>query len=38
LEEPEPDEDIITVELARTPEEIVEEIQAKLHLAGKRSK
>ena len=32
LEEPKPDEDAITVKLARTPEEIVEEIKAKLHL------
>jgi gluconokinase len=33
LEEPKPDEDVITVELGRTPEEIVEEIKTKLHLA-----
>ena len=32
LEEPKPDEDVITVELGRTPEEIVEEIKTKLHL------
>ena len=33
LEEPRPDEDILTVELRRTPKEIIEEIKAKLHLA-----
>jgi len=38
LEEPKPDEDVITLELGRTPEEIVEEIKAKLPVAGKRSK
>jgi len=38
LEEPKPDEDVITVELGRTPQGLVEEIKAKLHLAGKRSK
>ena len=38
LEEPKPDEDVITVELGRSPQELVEEIKAKLHLAGKRSK
>jgi len=32
LEEPKPDEDVITVELGRTAEEIVEEIKTKLHL------
>jgi gluconokinase len=32
LEEPKPDEDVITVELGCTPEEIVEEIKTKLHL------
>jgi gluconokinase len=32
LEEPKPDEHVITVELGRTPEEIVEEIKTKLHL------
>jgi len=35
LEESKPDEDVITVELGRTPREIVEEIKTKLHLAGK---
>ena len=35
LEEPKPDEDILTVELGRTPEEIVEEIKTKLNLANK---
>ena len=33
LEEPQADEHALTVELGRTPEEIVEEIEAKLHLA-----
>jgi gluconokinase len=32
LEEPEPDEDAITIELERAPEELVEEIKAKLDL------
>jgi gluconokinase len=31
LEEPRPDEDVLTIELGRTPEEIVNEIEAKLH-------
>jgi gluconokinase len=34
LEKPKPDEDVITVELGRTPEEIVEEIKTKLHLVS----
>ena len=38
LEEPESDEDAITIELGRTPEELVEEIKTKLRLAGKDSK
>ena len=38
LEEPKPDEDVVTIELRRKPQELVEEIKAKLHLAGKRSK
>jgi gluconokinase len=33
LEEPQADEQALTVALERTPEEIVEEIEAKLHLA-----
>jgi hypothetical protein len=37
-DEPKPDEDVVTIELGRTPQEIVEEIKAKLLLAGKRSK
>jgi len=37
LEEPKPDEDVLTIELGRFPQELVEEIKAKLHLAGKRS-
>src|SRR6476659_11200705 len=32
LEEPQPDENVRTIELGRTPEEIVERIQAKLNL------
>lgn len=32
LEEPEPDENVLTIELGRTPKEIVEEIKRKLHL------
>jgi len=35
LEEPEPDEGTITIELGRTPEELVEELKTKLRLAGK---
>ena len=35
LEEPKPDEDVLTIELGRTPEEVVEAIKAKLHLATK---
>ena len=34
LEEPQPDENVLTIELGRTPEEIVERIKAKLNLAG----
>ena len=34
LEEPQPDENVLTIELGRTPEDIVERIEAKLHLAG----
>lgn len=34
LEEPRPDENVLTVELGRTPQEIVEEIEAKLHLGS----
>ena len=30
LEEPEPDESVLTIELGRTPKELVEEIKAKL--------
>jgi gluconate kinase len=33
LEEPEPDEDAITIELGRTPQELVIEIKTKLHRA-----
>ena len=38
LEEPKPDEGVAIIELRRKPQELVEEIKAKLHLAGKRSK
>jgi gluconokinase len=34
LEEPQPDENVLTIELGRTSEEIVERIEAKLNLAG----
>jgi gluconokinase len=36
LEEPQPDEDAITVELGRSPQELVEEIKTKLHLTTKK--
>jgi gluconokinase len=35
LEEPQPDENVLTVELGRTPQEIVKEIKTHLHLAGR---
>ena len=35
LEEPELDEDVLTIDLGRTPQEIVEEIEAKLHLVSR---
>ena len=35
LEEPKPDEDVVTIELGRTPQEIVDEIKTKLPLANK---
>jgi gluconokinase len=34
LEEPQPDENVLTIELGRTPEEIVERIEEKLNLPG----
>ena len=34
LEEPRPDENVLTIELGRTPEEIVERIKTELNLAG----
>ena len=34
LEQPEPDENVLTMDLGRTPQEIVEKIKVKLHLAG----
>jgi gluconokinase len=36
LEEPESDEDAITIELGRTPEELVEEIKTRLSLASNK--
>jgi gluconokinase len=35
LEEPQPDEGALTVELGRTPQKLVKEIKGKLHLASK---
>jgi gluconokinase len=35
LEEPKPDEGVVTIQLGRTPEEIVDEIKTKLPLVGK---
>jgi gluconokinase len=35
LEEPKPAEDVLTIELGRTPEQLVEEIKTKLHLASR---
>jgi gluconokinase len=35
LEEPQPDEKVLTIELGRTPQEIVEEFKTNLHLAGR---
>jgi gluconokinase len=35
LEEPEPDEDVLTVDLGRTLQEVVEEVKRKLRLGGK---
>jgi len=34
LEQPQPDENVLTIELGRPPEKIVERIEAKLNLAG----
>jgi gluconokinase len=34
LEEPEPDEDVLTIELGRTPEELVKEIKMKLGMTS----
>ena len=34
LEEPLPDEDVLSIDLGRPPEELVEEIKTKLHLAS----
>jgi len=36
LEEPGPNEDVLTIELGQTPQELVEKIKTKLHLANKR--
>ena len=38
LEEPRPGEDVLTIELGRTPPELVEKIKTKLHLASKDQK
>ena len=35
LEEPQPDESVLTIELGRAPQELVEEIKTKLHLTSK---
>jgi gluconokinase len=35
LEEPQPDDGVLTIELGRTPRELVEEITAKLGVANK---
>jgi gluconokinase len=35
LEEPQPDENALTIELGQTPQEIIAEIEAQLHLAGR---
>ena len=35
LEEPRPDEEVLTIKLGRTPQQLVEEIKTKLHLANK---
>jgi hypothetical protein len=37
LEQPEPDEDVLTIELGRIPQELVENIKTKLRLARKDS-
>jgi gluconokinase len=38
LEQPEPDEDVLTIELGRTPHELAEDVKTKLRLAPKDSK
>jgi gluconokinase len=35
LEEPKPDEDVLTIEFGRSPSELVDEVKTKLHLASK---
>ncbi len=35
LEEPQPEEGVLTIELGRTPRELVKEIKAKLQLTSK---
>jgi gluconokinase len=35
LEEPELDEDVLTIDLGRTPQKVVKEIEAKLHLVSR---
>ena len=37
LEQPGPDEDVLTIELGRTPQELVEDIKTKLRLTPKDS-
>jgi gluconokinase len=37
LQQPEPDEDVLTIELGRTPQELVEDIKTKLRLAPQDS-
>jgi gluconokinase len=35
LEEPQPDDSVLTIELGRTPQELVEQIKTKLHISHK---
>ena len=37
LEQPQPDEGVLTIELGRSPQELVEEIKVRLHLIGKKN-
>jgi gluconokinase len=36
LEQPQPDENVLTIQLGRTPQQIVEEIKTKLNVSGSR--